>query len=154
MTILRRNVPVVCGASYHLLGYQISQDSKIRFQLQVKSYISGWLFSKSWLLASYVSRHKAMAYDNPPSLRMYFLGGLRVFMALKALLCSGDDKLPQHWSVLRAINTLNSPKNYIRLLGGLLPIHSTRRRGAQGLMWGTRGPFPPATAMVGYGCVG
>ncbi len=24
--------------------------------------------------------------DNPPSLRMYFLGGLRVFIALKALL--------------------------------------------------------------------
>ena len=23
-----------------------------------------------------------------------------------------------------------------------------RRRGAQGLMWGTRGPFPPAAAMV------
>ena len=63
VTFLRRNVPVVCGASYHLLGYQISQDSKIRFQLQVKSYISDWLFSESRLLASYVSRHKAMAYD-------------------------------------------------------------------------------------------
>jgi hypothetical protein len=92
--------------------------------------------------------------DNPPSLRMYSLGGLRVFMALKALLCSSDDELPQHRSVLRAINTLNSPKKYIRLLGGLLPIHSMRRRGAQGLMWGTRGKFPPAAAMVGYGCVG
>ncbi len=34
------------------------------------------------------------------------------------------------------------------------PIHSTRRRGAKGLMWGTRGPYPPAAAMVGYGCVG
>ena len=57
-------VPVVCGASYHLLGYRISQDSKIRFQLQVESYISDWLFSESRLLASYVSRHKAMAYDS------------------------------------------------------------------------------------------
>jgi hypothetical protein len=92
--------------------------------------------------------------DNPPSLRMYSLGGLRVFMALKALLCSGNDELPQHWSVLRAINTLNSPKKYICLLGGLSPIHSTRRHGAQGLMWGARGPFSPAAAMVGYGCVG
>jgi hypothetical protein len=73
-------------------------------------------------------------------------------MALKALLCSGDDELPQHWSVLRAIHTLNSPKNYIRLLGGLSPIHHWR--GAQGLIWGTRGPFPPAAVMVGYGCVG
>jgi hypothetical protein len=43
-------------------------------------------------------------------------------MALKALLCSGDDELPQHQSVLRAIYTLNSPQNYIRLLGALLPI--------------------------------
>jgi hypothetical protein len=64
VTILRRNVPRVCGASYHLLGYRILQDSKIRFQLQVESYISDWLFSESWLLASYVSRHKAMAYDS------------------------------------------------------------------------------------------
>jgi hypothetical protein len=92
--------------------------------------------------------------DNPQSLRMYSLAGLRVFMALKALLCSGYDELPQHWSVLRAINTLNSPKKYIRLLGGLSPIHLTCWRGAQGLMWGTRGPFPPVVAMVGYGCVG
>jgi hypothetical protein len=92
--------------------------------------------------------------DNPPSLQMYFLGRLRVCMALKVLLCSGNDELPQHWSVLRAIHTLNSPKNYIPLLGGLSPIHSTCQRGAQGLMWGTRGPFLPAAAMVGYGCVG
>ncbi len=92
--------------------------------------------------------------DNPPSLWMYSLGGLRVFMALKALLCSGDDELPQHWSVLRAINTLNSPQKYIRLLGGLLPIHLTCWRRAQGLMQGARGPFLPAVAIVGYGYVG
>jgi hypothetical protein len=64
VTILCRNVPVVCGASYHLLGYRISQDSKIRFRLQVESYISNWLFSESRLLVSYVSRHKAMVYDS------------------------------------------------------------------------------------------
>ncbi len=63
VTILRRNVPVVYDASYHLLGYRILQDSKIQFRLQVESYISDWLFSKSRLLVSYVSRHKAMAYD-------------------------------------------------------------------------------------------
>jgi hypothetical protein len=75
-------------------------------------------------------------------------------MALKVLLCSVNDESPQHRSVLRAIRTLNSPKNYICKLGGLLPIHLTHRRGAQGFMWGTRGPFKPAAAMVGYGCVG
>jgi hypothetical protein len=71
-------------------------------------------------------------------------------MALKALVCSVDDELPQHWIVLRAINTLNSSKNYIPLLrGSSLPFHRTRRRGAQGLMWGTRGLFLPAAVMVG-----
>jgi hypothetical protein len=75
-------------------------------------------------------------------------------MPLKALLCSGDDALPQHRSVLRAMHTLNSLKNYTRMLGGLSLIHSMRRSGAKGLMWGTRGPYLPAAAMVGYGCVG
>ncbi len=27
-------------------------------------------------------------------------------------------------------------------------------RVAKGLLWGARGPFPPAEAMVGYGCDG
>ncbi len=40
------------------------------------------------------------------------------------------------------------PKKYIRKLGGLLPIHLMHWRGAQGLMWGTKGPFTPAAAMV------
>ncbi len=93
--------------------------------------------------------------NNPPSLCMYFWGGgLRVCITLKVLLCSGDDALPQHWSVLRAIHTLNSPQNYICLLGGLLTNHSTHWIGAQGLMWGTRGPFPLVAAMVCHGCVG
>ncbi len=89
----------------------------------------------------------------PPKFADVILGGLRVCMALKALLCSGDDELPQHRSVLRAIRTLNPPKNYMRKFGGLSPIHTLCRHGAQGLMWGTRGPFLPATVMVGYGCV-
>ncbi len=58
-----RNVTIVCGASYHLLGSQISWDSKIWFWLQVKSHISDWRFSESQYLARYVSRHNAMAYD-------------------------------------------------------------------------------------------
>jgi hypothetical protein len=31
-------------------------------------------------------------------------------MALKALICSGNDELPQHWSVLMALDTLNTPQ--------------------------------------------
>jgi hypothetical protein len=92
--------------------------------------------------------------DNPPSLQVYFWGGLRVCMALKVLLCSRNDALPQHQSVLRAMHTLNIPKNYIRLLRRLSTIHSMDWIGAQGLMWGTRGPFPVAAAVVCYGCVG
>ena len=69
-------------------------------------------------------------------------------MALKTLRCCGNSSSPEQRSALRAINTLNPPKEYIRKLGGLSPIHLTRRRGAQGLMWGARGPFPPAAAMV------
>jgi hypothetical protein len=49
---------------------------------------------------------------------------------------------------LRAIHTLNNPQNYTRLLGGWSAIHSMRRRGAQGLIWGARGPFLPGVAMV------
>ncbi len=63
VTYLRRNVTIVCSASCHLLGSQISWDSKIRFWLQVKSHISDWQFSKSRHLARYVSRHNATAYD-------------------------------------------------------------------------------------------
>jgi hypothetical protein len=71
-----------------------------------------------------------------------------VFIALKTLQCCGNSSLPEQRSALRAINTLNPPKEYIRYLRGLSPIHSTHWRGAQGLMWGTRGPFPPPAAMV------
>jgi hypothetical protein len=69
-------------------------------------------------------------------------------MALKTLRCCGDSSSPEQRSALRAINTLNPPKKYIRKLGRLLPIHLTHRHGAQGLMWGARGPFPPLAAMV------
>jgi hypothetical protein len=69
-------------------------------------------------------------------------------MALKTLRCCGDSSLPEQRSALRAINTLNPPKNYICKLGGLSPIHSKHRRRAQGLMWGVRGPFPPVVAIV------
>jgi hypothetical protein len=57
--------------------------------------------------------------------------------------------MPEHWSTLRAIHTLNPPppkKN--RKLGRLSSIYSKHRLRAQGLMWGARGPFPPAAAMV------
>jgi hypothetical protein len=69
-------------------------------------------------------------------------------MALKTLRWCDIASLPDQRSTVRAINTLNPPKKYIRKLGGLSPTHLKRWRGAQVLMWGARGPFPPAMAMV------
>jgi hypothetical protein len=70
-------------------------------------------------------------------------------MALKTLRCCGDASLPEQRSTLRAINTPKPPPKYIpKLVGGLSPIHLNRQCGAQGLMWGARGPFPPVVAMV------
>jgi hypothetical protein len=40
------------------------------------------------------------------------------------------------------------PQKYIHKLGRLSSIHSNCWRGAQGLMLGAWGPFPPAAAMV------
>ncbi len=89
--------------------------------------------------------------DNPPSLRMYFWGGWG---------CLWPSKRFWRWCIATTLECIkghahpNSPKNYVCLLGGLSPIHSTRRHGAEGLMWGAREPFPLAAAMVGYGCDG
>jgi hypothetical protein len=68
-------------------------------------------------------------------------------MSLKTLQCCGDASLPEQRSALRAIHTLIPPPKYIRKLVGLSPIHLMHWRGAQGLMWGARGPFLPAAAM-------
>jgi hypothetical protein len=84
---------------------------------------------------------------NPPSKPIYFLGLLRVFMALKTLRCCGDSSSPEQRSALRAKNTLNPLQRIHPKLGGLSPIHSKRRRGEQGIMWGARGQFLPAAAM-------
>jgi hypothetical protein len=42
-------------------------------------------------------------------------------MALKVPHCSSNDVLPQHGSVLRAIHTLNNPKNIPACIGGCHP---------------------------------
>jgi hypothetical protein len=62
------------------------------------------------------------------------------------MLCNSS--LLEQRSALRAIHTLNPPKEYIRKLGGVVIHNSKHRRGAQGLIWGARRPFPPAAAMV------
>jgi hypothetical protein len=71
-----------------------------------------------------------------------------VCMALKTLQCCGNTSSSEQSSDLRAIHTLNNPKKYTSLLGGLSAIYLMRRHGAKSLMWGTRGAFPLVAAMV------
>jgi hypothetical protein len=59
--------------------------------------------------------------DNPLSLWMYFMGGLRVFIALKALLCSGNDASPQHWSIYGPYTPSTAAKVTSASLGGCRP---------------------------------
>jgi hypothetical protein len=102
-------------------------------------------------------RHIEWMGNNPPSLRMYFLGELRVCMALKELLCSGNDASPQHRSVLRALHTLNSPQNYICLLGGFWPsisrigLEHKASCGALGGHFGRRRPWSAMVVLVNVG---
>ena len=77
--------------------------------------------------------------DNPPSKRVCFLWELIGCMALKTLPCSGDDAPPQHRSNLRAIHPVNPHKKH---------IHPTHRIRTKGLLWGSRGTFPPTATMV------
>ena len=87
--------------------------------------------------------------QQPPNQADIILWGLRGCMALKTLQCCGDASSPKQRSTLTDIYPLNPPpKNYIRLLGGLSPIHLSRHCGTWGLIWGIRGQFQPAAAMV------
>ncbi len=90
----------------------------------------------------------------PPKLADVFFGGVEGVYGLQSA------PLFRQWCITTTLECfeshthLNSCKNYICLLGGYQTIHLTRLRGVQGLIWGTRGAFLPAVAMVGYGCVG
>ncbi len=86
--------------------------------------------------------------QQPPKQAGIIFGLLRACMALKTLQCCGDTSLLEQRGTLRAIHTLNNPQNYTCLLGGLSAIHPMHRHGAQGVMWGAKGPFLPAATMV------
>ena len=83
----------------------------------------------------------------PEQANMLFCGGIEL-MALKMLVCYGDASSPHHRSILWATNPITPHKKYVRLLGGLSPIRPTCRRRSQGLLWASRGRFPPAAMMV------
>jgi hypothetical protein len=72
-------------------------------------------------------------------------------MALKVPLSSSDDVLPQHWSVLRAMHTLNNPKIISACLGGFcLSIRgvSAERKASCGELGGHFCRWQPWSAMV------
>jgi hypothetical protein len=51
---------------------------------------------------------------------VFGVGGLRLCIELMVLFCSYEDALPQHWSVLRAIHTLNNPEIKYPLARGVV----------------------------------
>ncbi len=89
--------------------------------------------------------------NNPKSKWIYLLGVLRMCIALKVLVCSGNDALQQHWSVLRAIHILNTPKNKINCSWGChLSIQHVRaeRKALCGALGGHFCRRQPWSAMV------
>jgi hypothetical protein len=86
--------------------------------------------------------------QQPPKQVDIIFGAVEGVYGPQTLQCCGNASSPEQRSDLRATHTLNPPKKYICKLGGLLPIHLMRWCRVQGLMWGARGPFPPAAAMV------
>jgi hypothetical protein len=79
-------------------------------------------------------------------------------MALKVLLCSGDDALPQHRSFLRAMCTLSSPKVLSACLGGCRPsiqrvgVEHKVSRGALESHFHQRQPWLAMIVLVDVGC--
>ncbi len=64
--------------------------------------------------------HIRLIADNPPRKRVCFLFGLKGCMALKTLLCSGDDASPEQRSTLKAIDTLTPPPKAYPLAHGIV----------------------------------
>ncbi len=68
-------------------------------------------------------------------------------MVLKTLQCCGNASSPEQRSALRGTHTLNPQKLHLLSQGVVAhPLEAAAQ--SAGLMWGTRGPFLPAVAMV------
>ncbi len=81
-----------CSASYHIFGSCIShQDTKIQFNFKPNLTSAIGNFSKLRHLASYVSRHNAMAYDRNP---IHGDGCLLLHLALPGNIIQHEDLLP------------------------------------------------------------
>ena len=67
----------------------------------------------------------------PPEQAVIILGGVRGYMAIKALHCSSNDASPHHRSVLRAIHPLTPPEIITACLGGLSPSSDDKGAGCK-----------------------
>ena len=75
-------------------------------------------------------------------------------MSLKVLLCSIDDALPHHWSVLRVMHPLTPPKFVSTCLGGHCPSSKDNGAGCKASCAALGGHFWPWLAVVEMVVVG
>ena len=107
--------------------------------------------------ASSPATTRCMDGQQPTKRAVIILGRVRGCMAIKVLLCSGDDASPQHWSVLRAIHPLNLRKNIFTCSGGLPPSNDDNDTGcktscgAQGCHFRQRRPWMVVIEIVVVG---
>jgi hypothetical protein len=105
--------------------------------------------------ASSPATTRCMDGRQPPKQAVIIFGGVRgVWPSIKVLLCSGNDALLQHWSVLRAMHPLNLRKIITACLGGLPPSRDddgaghTALCGVQGGHFRRRRPWLVMVEMV------
>ena len=95
--------------------------------------------------------------QQPPKQAVIIMGRVRGCIAIKALFCSDNDALPQHWSVLKAIHPLNLQKIMCTCSEGLPPLSNDDNAGhkascgAQGGHFCRRWPWSVVVEMVVVG---
>ena len=108
--------------------------------------------------ASSPAKRRCTDGQQSPERAVILLGGVRGCMAIKALICSGNDASPQHLSVLRAIHPLTPPKVITTCLEGLPPSSNDDSAGlnascgTQGGHFRRRPPWLVMVEMVVVGC--
>ncbi len=83
-----------------------------------------------------------------------------VFWGVEGVYAPQSTPLFQQWCIATTLQCFEGhahpqqPQKLYPHAWGVVAHLLDHRSGAKGLMWGTRGPYSPAAAMVSYGCVG